>query len=99
MNRALWVLAIVVATPALALQAQWLKYPSAGVPRLPNGQPNLTAPAPTTASGTPDLSGQWLADTESGTGVSFAGAPLPRCSETSGHGLRTACLTDRGRAN
>ena len=29
--------------------AQWLNYPTAGVPRLPNGKPNLTARAPRTA--------------------------------------------------
>jgi hypothetical protein len=39
--------------------AQWLDYPTPGVPRLPNGKPNLTAPAPKTADRKPDLSGIW----------------------------------------
>jgi hypothetical protein len=41
------------------LPGQWLKYPTAGVPRTPDGKPNLTAPAPRTADGKPDLSGMW----------------------------------------
>ena len=39
--------------------AQWLEFPTPGVPRLPDGKPNLTAPAPKTADGKPDLSGTW----------------------------------------
>jgi hypothetical protein len=38
---------------------QWLNYPTAGVPRLRNGKPNLSAPAPRTRDGKPDLSGIW----------------------------------------
>ncbi len=44
----------------LPLTAQWLHYPSAGVPRTPDGKPNLTAPAPRTTDGKPDFSGVWI---------------------------------------
>ncbi len=54
------------------LSAQWLNYPTAGIPRLEDGKPNLTAPAPRTADGKPDLSGIWglscpVADNTNGT--------------------------------
>ncbi len=39
--------------------AQWLTYPTAGVPRLPGGKPDLSAPAPRLPDGKPDLSGIW----------------------------------------
>ena len=39
--------------------AQWLNYPTAGIPRLPNGKPNLTAATPRTSDGKPDFSGIW----------------------------------------
>jgi hypothetical protein len=46
----------------LTLSAQWLNYPTAGIPRTPDGKPNLSAPAPKMADGKPDLSGLWQAD-------------------------------------
>lgn len=48
----------ILAASAVA-HAQWLTYPTPGVPRLANGQPDLAAPAPKTADGKPDLSGVW----------------------------------------
>jgi len=39
--------------------AQWLDLPTPGIPRTPDGKPNLTAPAPKTRDGKPDLSGMW----------------------------------------
>src|SRR5690242_14822039 len=41
------------------LSAQWLHYPTPGIPRTPDGKPNLSAPAPKTQDGKPDLSGIW----------------------------------------
>jgi hypothetical protein len=39
--------------------AQWLNYPTPGIPRLPDGKPDLSAPAPRKPDGKPDLSGIW----------------------------------------
>jgi hypothetical protein len=39
--------------------AQWLNYKEPGVPRMADGQPNLSARAPRTRDGKPDLSGVW----------------------------------------
>ena len=43
-----------------SVSAQWLNYPTPGLPRTPDGKPNLSAPAPKQADGKPDLSGLWL---------------------------------------
>jgi len=40
--------------------AQWLKHPTPGIPRLPDGKPNLAAPAPRLPDGKLDVSGLWL---------------------------------------
>jgi hypothetical protein len=54
----------VIATTCVVLspgaQAQWLNYPTPGVPRTADGKPNLSAPAPRIADGKPDLSGVWM---------------------------------------
>ena len=47
---------------ASPLAAQWLKYPSAGIPRTADGKPNLFAPTPKASDGKPDFSGMWLTD-------------------------------------
>jgi hypothetical protein len=49
---------IAAAVPAFG---QWLKYPTDGVPRKPDGKPNLAAPAPRLPDGKPDFSGVWHA--------------------------------------
>ena len=38
-----------VLAAGISLDAQWLKLPTPGLPRLPDGKPNLEAPAPRTA--------------------------------------------------
>src|SRR5947207_15956290 len=53
------VLASALSWTAIAF-AQWIKYPTAGVPTTPDGRPNLSAPTPQTPDGKPDFSGIWL---------------------------------------
>ncbi len=40
-------------------RAQWLGAPTPGLPRLPDGRPNLAAAVPRAPDGRPDLSGVW----------------------------------------
>ena len=51
--------ALILAAVPTAIFAQWLDYPTPGVPRTPDGKPDLSAPTPRTADGRPDLSGMW----------------------------------------
>jgi hypothetical protein len=44
---------------AIGAHAQWLNFPTPGIPRTPDGKPNLAAPVPRAANGKPDLSGVW----------------------------------------
>ena len=41
------------------LGAQWLNYPTPGLPRAKDGKPDLAAPVPRAKDGHPDLSGVW----------------------------------------
>ena len=49
---------------AAAASAQWLNYPTAGIPRGPDGKANFSAPAPRTQDGKPDLAGVWQAESQ-----------------------------------
>jgi hypothetical protein len=60
-NRNVWILVALMAVPALA-GAQWLNHRTAGIPRSPDGKPNLSARTPRAADGRPNLSGLWQTD-------------------------------------
>jgi hypothetical protein len=57
-NRNKWIIIALAAVPTFA-QAQWLNHPTPGIPRTPDGKPNLSAPTPRAADGRPSLSGLW----------------------------------------
>ena len=42
--------------------AQWVNYPTAGLPRKPDGTIDMAAPVPRLANGKPDFSGTWTSD-------------------------------------
>src|SRR5215472_8105542 len=74
-------LAILFPTLPLALLAQWPAHPTAGVPRTPDGKPDLEGPAPRTADGKPDLSGIWAfrgrLTGQGGAGIASIQPPTP----------------------
>src|SRR5436853_1862980 len=51
--------ALMLMLGAIPAGAQWLDLQTPGIPRTPDGKPNLTAPAPRGPNGKPDLSGVW----------------------------------------
>src|SRR5438046_4322670 len=61
--------ALMVAACPGAVSAQWLDYPTPGVPRTGEGKPNMSAPAPRAADGHPDLSGMWGWETRANCGA------------------------------
>jgi hypothetical protein len=68
----------------VSVSAQWPHYKRAGVPRLPDGKVNVTAPAPRFFDGHPDLSGVWEnpgwreGAAASGVNTGVGGAPTTR---------------------
>ena len=57
-----WLFTIVAIVTAGA-DAQWLNFPTPGIPRTKDGKPNLSAPTPRAPDGKPDLSGVWMHET------------------------------------
>src|ERR1700676_2187265 len=53
-------LAMILCVTSVALTAQWPNRPTPGIPRTPDGKPDLSAPGPRSADGKPDLSGVWM---------------------------------------
>lgn len=53
-------LALAVSSAAVPALAQWISIRLPAIPRTRDGKPNLSAPAPRSAGGTPDLSGIWM---------------------------------------
>jgi hypothetical protein len=52
-------IAVLAAMMTASASAQWLNHPTAGIPRTPDGKPNLSAPTPRTPDGKPELAGLW----------------------------------------
>ncbi len=59
-------IALAFGLASACLHAQWIHQPTAGIPRIADGKPNLAAPAPKTPDGKPDLSGLWTLMQSSG---------------------------------
>jgi len=53
---------VVSAIWSLPMHAQWLGYPTSGIPRTRDGKANLNAPTPRGRDGKPDLSGLWVTE-------------------------------------
>ncbi|HEY4364787.1 MAG TPA: hypothetical protein VGN17_27725 [Bryobacteraceae bacterium] len=62
---------------ATAASAQWLHFPTAGIPRTRDGKPNLAAPTPKARDGHPDLSGLWMPSNDPNI-KGTDGEPLPK---------------------
>lgn len=74
--------ALVLLAAAPALFAQWPSYPTPGVAKIADGKPNLSAPAPKTPDGKPDLTGIWQNDrTVGGTVAARSSANPPKSNE------------------
>jgi hypothetical protein len=77
-KRASVAVALAVLLVSVPAAAQWVGYPTAGVPRKADGKVDMTAPAPRLADGKPDFSGIWISDrTEEGQETISDASSLP----------------------
>jgi hypothetical protein len=65
MKQIVLIVLVMLLTQSGIATAQWRSQPDPRVPRTPEGKPILTAPAPRSPDGTPDLSGVWHVEGES----------------------------------
>jgi hypothetical protein len=81
---AVLLVAVAVCTSS-AIDAQWVKHLTPGIPRTADGRPNLAAPAPRAADGKPDFSGMWITAPANalpcGRGLVECGIELPMSRE------------------
>jgi hypothetical protein len=80
--RRFFLTAVILMAAVPGLFAQWPSYPTPGVPRTPEGKPNMNAPAPKSSDGKPDLTGIWQNDrTVGGTVAARSSATPPSSNE------------------
>src|SRR5690348_14912596 len=80
---------------AASASAQYIGYPTPGLPRTKDGKPNLTAKTPRTHDGHPDLSGVWHPQTTTlaevrtflGTGFELLDVPGMEITTISKYGI------------
>jgi hypothetical protein len=60
-----------------AASAQWINYPTHGIPRTADGKPDLAASAPKMSDGKPNLSGVWEQPNARGNGYYLKGIDIP----------------------
>ena len=83
---------MVLVLAATITSAQWLHYPTGGIPRTRDGKPNLIAPAPKTRDHKPDLSGLWLPENDPAT-KGTNGELLPKLFISIDRGLKPGELS------
>lgn len=87
-----YLLLAVGSVSGLPLTAQWINYPTLGVPRTLDGKPNLSAACPRTPDGKPDLSGMWVMQAPQRTGP----ANLPGCEPAAPEFMNIAASINGG---
>jgi hypothetical protein len=73
-----------------SMDAQWIRHPTAGVPKTRDGRPNLQARTPRTADGKPDFSGVWQNDGYGPANVEGLGATPKTVFFDLSHGMNGA---------
>ena len=68
---------IALAALAIPLAAQWVDYPTPGIPHTRDGKADLSAPAPRASDGKPDLSGVWEQPDSRAAGYYLNGIDIP----------------------